>query len=149
MTSKLPFWKTKSLDEMTAEEWETLCDGCGKCCLHKIEDIESGKVYFTNVACRLLDLQSCRCRDYESRSDQVKDCFPLTVELVKKANWLPKSCAYRRLTEERELAWWHPLVSGNPNTVRQMGISVCGKAVSELDVDLEDLEDMVVDWFDD
>ena len=149
MTSKLPFWKTKSLDEMTAEEWETLCDGCGKCCLHKIEDIESGKVYFTNVACRLLDLQSCRCRDYESRSDQVKDCFPLTVELIKKANWLPKSCAYRRLAEGRELAWWHPLVSGNPNTVRQMGISVCGKAVSELDVDLEDLEDMVVDWFDD
>jgi uncharacterized protein len=142
------FWETKTLDEFTPEEWEALCDGCGKCCLHKLEDADSNKVYYTNIVCRLLDQSTGRCRDYENRSEVVKDCFPLTPAIVRKVNWLPATCAYRLIAEGNPLPWWHSLVSGDPRTVRQMGISVCGKAVSELDVDLDDLEDMVVDWFD-
>lgn len=133
---------------MTPEEWEALCDGCGKCCLHKIEDVETSKVYFTNVACRLLDLETCRCRDYEHRSERVPDCVCLTAEVVRTTTWLPASCAYRRLVEGRGLAWWHPLLSGETKTVRQMGISVCGKVIPESEIDPDDLEDMVVDWFD-
>lgn len=148
METGYPFWEVKTLEEMSPEEWEALCDGCGKCCLHKIEDEDSGEVYFTNVACRLLDLNTCRCMDYAHRSKSVPECFPLTPALIRDVNWLPESCAYRRLAEGRSLAWWHPLISGDPTTVRYVGESVCGKAVSEEDVDLADLEDMVVDWFD-
>jgi len=148
MNKKVPFWEKKTLEEMTEAEWEALCDRCGKCCLHKIEDVESGEVHFTNVACRLLDVKTCQCKDYDHRSALVPDCFPLTPELVRKVNWLPESCAYRRLAEGRGLAWWHPLVSGDPDTVRYVAVSVCGKIVREEEVDLADLEDMVVDWFD-
>lgn len=142
------FWEIKTLAELTPEQWEALCDGCGKCCLHKIEDIDSGEVYYTNVACRLLDLRTCRCRDYANRSTLVPDCLRLSADLVDELGWLPESCAYRRIAEGRGLAWWHPLISGDPATVRQVGVAVCGKAVPEQDVDLDDLEDMVVDWFD-
>ena len=142
------FWEEKKLAELTAEEWELLCDGCAKCCLHKIEDIDSGEVYYTNVACRLLDLNTCRCSDYANRSRLVPDCLRLSADLVGQLSWLPESCAYRRVAEGRPLAWWHPLVSGNPATVRQVGVAVCGKVVAEGEVDLDDLEDMVVDWFD-
>jgi len=142
------FWEEKKLAELTAEEWESLCDGCAKCCLHKIEDIDSGEVYYTNVACRLLDLNTCRCSDYANRSRLVPDCLRLSADLVGQLSWLPESCAYRRVAEGRPLAWWHPLVSGNPATVRQVGVAVCGKVVAEGEVDLDDLEDMVVDWFD-
>lgn len=148
MKIETPFWEKKTLEEMTRQEWEALCDRCGKCCLHKIEDVESGKIYFTNVACRLLDLRTCQCRDYSHRSKQVRDCFPLTPKMAREVNWLPESCAYRQLAEGRSLAWWHPLVSGDPATVRAAGVSVCGRVVVEDEVDLEDLEDMVVDWFD-
>ncbi len=142
------FWEEKKLAELTAEEWESLCDGCAKCCLHKIEDVDSGEVYYTNVACRLLDLNTCRCSDYANRSRLVPDCLRLSADLVGQLSWLPESCAYRRVAESRPLAWWHPLVSGNPATVRQVGVAVCGKVVAEGEVDLDDLEDMVVDWFD-
>jgi hypothetical protein len=148
MTENRPFWETKSLEEMSSEEWETLCDGCAKCCLYKIEDIDTGNVYYTNVACRLLDLGTCRCQDYPNRLTLVPDCLLITPKLVRETNWLPESCAYRRIAEGRGLAWWHPLVSGDPDTVHKMGRSVIGKVVAEEDVDLEDLEDMVVDWFD-
>ncbi len=148
METKKPFWEVKTLEEMTPEEWEALCDGCGKCCLHKIEDTDSGKVYFSNVACRMLDLSTCQCRDYLHRVECVPECFPLTPEIIRKVNWLPESCAYRRLAEGRSLAWWHPLISGDPKSVHYVGASICGKAVSEEEVDLADLEDMVVDWFD-
>ena len=141
------FWEEKTLEELSPEEWEALCDGCGKCCLHKLEDEDSGEVYYTNVACRLLDLNTGLCSDYPNRSKVVKDCFPLTSGIVREVNWLPETCAYRLVAEGKALPWWHPLVSGDPGTVRQMGISVCGKAVSEEEVDLDDLEDMVVDWF--
>jgi uncharacterized cysteine cluster protein YcgN (CxxCxxCC family) len=148
METETPFWEEKTLEEMSPEEWEAVCDVCGKCCLHKIEDENSGEVYFTNVVCRLLDLNTCRCTDYARRSEIVPECFPLTPDLVRNANWLPESCAYRRLVEGRGLAWWHPLVSGDLSTVRYVGASIFGKAVSEEDVDMADLEDMVVDWFD-
>lgn len=142
------FWEEKKLAELTAEEWESLCDGCAKCCLHKIEDIDSGEVYYTNVACRLLDLNTCRCSDYANRSRLVPDCLRLSADQVGQLSWLPESCAYRRVAEGRPLAWWHPLVSGDSATVRQVGVAVCGKVVAEEEVDLDDLEDMVVDWFD-
>lgn len=144
----IPFWEKKTLSQMTTAEWEALCDHCGKCCLHKIEDIESGDVFFTDVACRLLDIETCQCRDYDHRSARVPDCVPLTPALVGKIHWLPESCAYRRLAEGRTLAWWHPLVSGDPDTVRVAGVSVCGKVVCEKEVDLAVLEDRIVDWFD-
>lgn len=143
-----PFWKVKTFKEMTDEEWESLCDGCAKCCLHKIEDIDSGKVFTTDVACRLLDIKSCRCKDYEHRVELVRDCLQLTPEILKEITWLPKSCAYRRLAEGRGLAWWHPLVSGEPNSVLEAGISVCGKVVPEEMVNMANIEDRVVDWFD-
>ena len=142
------FWEEKTLEEMSPEEWEALCDGCGKCCLFKIEDVDTGDIFFTNVVCRLLDLGTCRCMDYPHRAVLVTDCLQLTPAMVHEINWMPESCAYRRLAEGRGLAWWHPLLSSDPNTIHKMGRSVCGKVVSENDVDMHDLEDMVVDWFD-
>lgn len=148
MTLHLPFWETKKLEEMTYQEWEALCDGCGKCCLHKIEDEDDGKVYYTDVACRLLDLKTCRCMDYENRLDIVKDCLSLTPSLVRSLDWLPKTCAYRRLIEGKTLAWWHPLISGTPQTLKKAGISICGKVVSELLIDMKKIEERTVDWID-
>ncbi len=147
MCSKL-FWKTKKLDELNTEEWEALCDGCAICCLHKIEDEGSGQVYYTNVACRLLDLNTSLCKDYDHRSIKVKGCLPLTPELVQKINWLPESCAYRRISEGRGLADWHPLLSGDRNAVLLKGCFLRGKLLPEESVDTSTLEDRVVDWFD-
>ncbi len=129
--SSAAFWKTKTLAEMSAEEWESLCDGCGRCCLHKLRDDETGALTFTNVACRLLDLESCRCSDYVNRRERVPDCVGLTPQALDSIDWLPPSCAYRRLAEGRGLAWWHPLVSGDPATVHAAGVSVRGRAVDE------------------
>ncbi len=142
------FWEHKTLEELTPAEWEALCDGCGKCCLHKIEDVESGAVYYTNVACRLLDCTTCRCTDYANRSAIVSDCVPLTPAKVREITWLPATCAYRLLAAGEPLPWWHPLRSGDPNTVRMAGVTAWGKVVPEGEVDLDDLEDMVVDGFD-
>jgi 4-hydroxy-tetrahydrodipicolinate synthase len=126
-----PFWKTKRLEDMSTAEWESLCDGCGRCCLHKLRDDHTNDLAFTNVACRLLDLHSCQCSDYLNRRRRVPDCVQLTPAEVRQIDWLPPSCAYRRLAEGKDLAWWHPLVSGDPDTVHQAGVSVRGRAINE------------------
>ncbi|MDA8232992.1 MAG: YcgN family cysteine cluster protein [Magnetospirillum sp.] len=131
-TIPAPFWRSKALAELTPREWESLCDGCGKCCLHKLEDADAdGVYYYTNVACRLLNLGTCRCKDYEGRRSHVPDCVQLTADAVAGLGWLPSSCAYRLLAEGKDLPWWHPLVSGDPETVHSAGISVRGRAIAE------------------
>ena len=144
MTGSAPFWKAKRLEEMTDAEWESLCDGCGRCCLHKLRYEQTAALAFTNVACRLLDLASCRCGDYANRRRLVPDCVRLTPEALREIDWLPPSCAYRRVAEGKDLLWWHPLVSGDPQTVHEAGISVRGRAVSEKRAG--PLEHHVVDW---
>ena len=141
----LPYWKRKRLEEMTPEEWEALCDGCGKCCLNKIEDIDTGEILPTNVACRLLDLGTCRCTNYAERKRLVHDCVVLRPENVRQIAWMPTTCAYRLVAEGQDLAWWHPLVSGDPETVHQAGVSVRGRVISERRL-AKPLADYVVDW---
>lgn len=140
----VPFWQTKTLEAMTPEEWESLCDGCGRCCLHKLRFEETNDLGFTNVACRLLDLDTCRCTKYETRRRYVPDCVSLTPAEIRSIDWLPPSCAYRLVAEGKPLAWWHPLVSGTPETVHQAGISVRGRAVGERVAG--PLEHHIVDW---
>jgi uncharacterized cysteine cluster protein YcgN (CxxCxxCC family) len=143
----VPFWQRKRLADMTRAEWESLCDGCGRCCLVKLEDDNTDDIYFTNVGCRLLDAGTCRCRDYANRSTKVDDCVRLTPKVVSEIGWLPPTCAYRLLDEGKDLYWWHPLVSGDPDTVHQAGVSVRGRVTdSEDDVPDETLEDRIVDW---
>jgi uncharacterized cysteine cluster protein YcgN (CxxCxxCC family) len=139
-----PFWQTKTLDEMTTDEWESLCDGCGRCCLHKLRDEDSNALSFTNVACRLLDTDSCRCSDYANRFIEVPDCIQLTPAILREVDWLPPSCAYRRIEEGRGLPPWHPLRSGTHDTVVTSGASAAGRIVSERDAGT--LEDYVTDW---
>ena len=126
-----PFWRSKRLADMTEDEWESLCDSCGKCCLHKLEDPDTRRFAYTNVACFMLDVTTCRCSDYEARLTYVPDCIQLTAGAVDKLGWLPASCAYRRVAEGKGLKPWHPLVSGSRETVHRAGVSVRGRAISE------------------
>jgi len=143
----VPFWRRKALAEMTDSEWESLCDGCGKCCLNKLEEEGTDRTFYTDVGCRLLDGQTCRCRDYAHRLDKVEDCVRLTPESLKTITWLPPSCAYVLLSEGKDLYWWHPLVSGDPATVHSAGVSVRGRVrASETQVPDEMLEDYIVSW---
>lgn len=126
-----PFWEVKTLEEMSPEEWDLLCDGCGRCCLIKLEDEDTDEVYTTRLACSLLDVGKCRCKDYSNRHTVMHDCLTIDPESLKTLDWLPSSCAYRRVGDGRGLAWWHHLISGSPETVHEAGISVRSFARSE------------------
>jgi uncharacterized cysteine cluster protein YcgN (CxxCxxCC family) len=146
MMEDQPFWTQKTLNEMTNAEWESICDGCGLCCLNKIEEWDSGDIYFTSVRCKLLDSESCQCSSYPNRWDFVPDCVQLTKENVDDIPWLPPTCGYRLINEGRGLYWWHPLVSGDRETVHLAGISARGRTVDETDVDVDDYENYLVEW---
>lgn len=133
--AKKPFWEGKRLEQMTVQEWESLCDGCGLCCLVRFEDEDTGEIIPTRVSCKLLDAQLCRCSDYENRKKHVPDCIKLTPWNIDDLMWMPKSCAYRRVHEGRPLADWHPLISGDPESVHKAGVSVRGQVVSEATLD--------------
>jgi uncharacterized cysteine cluster protein YcgN (CxxCxxCC family) len=141
-----PFWRRKALEDLDPVEWESLCDGCARCCLNKLEDEETGAIAWTDVACTLLDGEACRCRDYADRSRSVPDCVRLTPEAVRSLAWLPPSCAYRLVAEGRDLYWWHPLVSGDPETVHAAGVSVRGRTVAEADWPVDRWEARLVRW---
>ena len=130
-----PFWKRKSLAEMSTDEWESLCDGCALCCMLKVEDEDTGEVFYSDVACKLLDLDACRCTNYSQRAKLVPDCVVLTADNPDPYEWLPDTCAYRRLARGQQLPEWHPLITGDPDSVHEAGISMKGRAISENDAD--------------
>lgn len=142
----LAFWLGKTLAQMSPQEWEQLCDGCGKCCLHKLEDEDDGEVYYTNIACRHLSDKDCRCTDYADRLQLVPDCIDLKPEDVSQFHWLPSTCAYRLVAEGKPLPQWHHLMCGDPQAVHSSGNSVLGKVISEDQVDEEDYEECIVHW---
>ena len=144
--SEVPFWKQKSLSDMTRDEWESLCDGCGKCCVLKIEDVDTGEVHYTDVACRLLDCGTAECLDYANRKAKVPDCIMLTPQNLEALTWMPDSCAYRVLHEGRDLPLWHPLVCGHSSGPTDAGISVAGRVFPEDSVALTDLIDHITQW---
>ena len=140
-----PFWQTVKLADMTAAQWEALCDGCAKCCLVKLQDEDSGEIVFTDIVCNLLDQQTCRCTHYQERTKLVPDCVKLTKDNLDKIDFMPPSCAYRLLHEGKDLPQWHPLVSGSADSVVVAGMSVKGRVIAEMAFD-GDSEDRVVDW---
>ncbi|MEW6254989.1 MAG: YcgN family cysteine cluster protein [Pseudomonadota bacterium] len=143
----IPFWRHKDLADMTDSEWESLCDRCGRCCLVKLEDEDSGEIAYTDVSCRLFDAGACTCSDYQNRQAKVADCVRLTPETVAEIGWLPPTCAYRLVHEGRDLHWWHPLISGDPETVHTAGISVKGRISGpEGAFGVFELLDRIVSW---
>jgi uncharacterized cysteine cluster protein YcgN (CxxCxxCC family) len=145
-TAKEPFWRTKPMAEMTRAEWESLCDGCGKCCLLKLQDEDSGELFHTDVACRLLDLHGCRCTRYKDRQELVPDCVKLSPENVGGLNFMPSTCAYRLVAEGKDLPDWHPLVTGRRDSVYKAGMSIRYRVISEDEIDEDDLPDRIVEW---
>jgi uncharacterized cysteine cluster protein YcgN (CxxCxxCC family) len=140
------FW-TRPLEELTRSQWEKLCDGCGRCCLVKLEDEDTGAIYHTSVACRLLDHESCRCGDYADRRTHVPDCVRLTLKKLKEINWLPPTCAYGLRLEGKPLTEWHPLLTGDPESVHRARVSVRGRVeAGEEEVDTDDLQDFIRQW---
>lgn len=146
MIAQIPFWQRKRLNEMTSAEWESLCDGCGKCCLQKLEDADTGEVYHTDLVCRYMDEQTCQCTVYSERLKKVPGCTVLTPDTVGDYQWLPYTCAYRTLAEGRPLADWHPLRSGDPESVHATGVSVRSKVIPDDQVPEEDWEEHIIHW---
>jgi len=138
------FWEKHSLDELNDAEWEALCDGCGLCCLVKLEDADTEQIYFTNLACSLLNVEACRCSDYENRHVKMPDCRAITRQTLQEIEWLPPSCAYRLREQDKPLYSWHPLVSGNRDSVHDAGISTRGWTLSEKGIPTDDYEDYLV-----
>lgn len=145
MTGKKPFWETVALADMNSEQWESLCDGCAKCCLHKLEDEDDGQVYYTKVVCRYMD-DDCRCTEYQRRNELVPNCVWLRPEDIEGFHWLPSTCAYRLVHEGKPLASWHPLLSGRADSVHEAGISIKGRALSENFVHPDGYEEHIVHW---
>lgn len=140
------WWHDKSLDELNATEWEALCDGCAKCCLHKLEDEDDGEVFYTRVRCRHLDEKTCRCSDYPNRSVMVPNCIRLQPGTVGELDWLPSTCAYRLRARGEPLAPWHPLVSGDTESVHSAGVSIRGRAISDEYVHPDGFDEHIVHW---
>lgn len=140
----MKFWETKTLSKMTPAEWESLCDGCAKCCLNKLEDEVSGQIFFTSVVCDLINLETCRCTRYTERTTLVPDCIDLKQHDFSEYTWLPDTCAYRLLSDGKPLPSWHPLVSGTPESVKEAGVSISSYAIKESQV--EDLEEHIIEW---
>lgn len=145
MAGKKYFWETKSLKQMTKYEWESLCDGCGKCCLHKLEDIDTGEVSISNVTCSFLDEETCNCKDYSNREKNVPDCISLDLKNIKKLQWLPETCAYRLIDEGKSLYNWHHLISGSKSTIHEYGMSVRDYSINESK--LNNAEEYILEWF--
>ena len=145
MSNNKHFWETKSLNQMTKVEWESLCDGCGKCCLHKLEDIDTGEISVSNVSCSFLDQTSCKCKDYKNRNENVPDCIQLDLKNLKKLDWLPSTCAYRLIDEGKSLHDWHHLISGSSETIHERGMSVRDCSVNESS--LKNVEEYILEWF--
>lgn len=145
MSNSKHFWETKSLNQMTKVEWESLCDGCGKCCLHKLEDIDTGEISVSNVSCSFLDQTSCKCKDYKNRNENVPDCIQLDLKNLKKLDWLPSTCAYRLIDEGESLHDWHHLISGSSETIHERGMSVRDCSVNESS--LKNVEEYILEWF--
>lgn len=142
----MAFWEEKTLEEMSPAEWEALCDGCGRCCLIKLEDEDTGTLITSDVRCKLLDGDTCACTNYPERQKIVPDCIKLTPNNVRDIAWIPTTCAYRRIAEGKGLAWWHPLVSGDPDTVVAVGVSVRGRTISEDKIGADEWENHIADW---
>ncbi|BFM10905.1 YcgN family cysteine cluster protein [Simiduia litorea] len=142
------YWRETPLAEMTAYQWEALCDGCAKCCLQKLEDEDDGEVYYTRLACQLLDLETCQCTDYSNRLQRVPNCLQLSADKLEDFHWLPVTCAYRLVAEGKDLPDWHPLISGSRESVHTSKISLRGRAKSERSVPEADWQDEVVHWVD-
>jgi uncharacterized cysteine cluster protein YcgN (CxxCxxCC family) len=146
--SSADYWNNTPLHELSHEQWEMLCDGCGKCCLHKLQDEDTNEVFYTRVACKLLDTKSGGCQDYDQRFSRVPDCMDVAKMLPSEMAWLPTSCAYRLRADNKPLPQWHPLISGKQSSVHKETKSIRGRVVSEVDVDEADLENYIIRWID-
>lgn len=141
-----PFWETIPPAAWSAAQWEALCDRCGRCCLEKLIDRRNGKVYYTSIACVLLDQATCQCRDYRHRHRQVPQCIQLTPANLRSCRWLPRTCAYRLLAEGKQLPAWHPLISGTHDSVHEAGISIRGRELHLMPPQADHLEAYIIDW---
>lgn len=146
MTTSTRFWETKTLDEMSDAEWESLCDGCGRCCLHKLEDEDTRDIFYTDIACKLLDTDKCRCKHYSTRFERVPDCLSVRPLSEEKLHWLPNSCAYVKLAKGEPLSDWHPLISGSFTSVHAAGIGMGGRCFSETEVPVAEWEQHLIVW---
>ena len=144
--SQNQFWKTIALDQLDKDQWESICDGCGKCCVLKLEDVDTGDVHYTDVACKLLDCENARCTNYVARKTHVPDCVLLTPDNLGILSWMPQSCAYRLIYEKKDLPDWHPLITNDANSTMLTGHSVANRVVPEGIVDEDDLPDHITNW---